>query len=57
MLLSVRDTQLFCDVVGDGPCLVAFHGGLGLDHQYLRPLLDSLADSARIISFSLRETA
>jgi proline iminopeptidase len=54
MLVSVRDTQLFYEVVGDGPTIVCFHGGLGLDHQYLRPWLDALGASARIVFFDLR---
>jgi proline iminopeptidase len=54
MLLPVGDTQLFCDVIGNGSPVLAFHGGLGLDHQYLRPWLDPLADSAQIIFFDLR---
>jgi len=54
MLLPVRDTQLFCDVIGNGQSILAFHGGLGLDHQYLRPWLDPLSDSARIVFFDLR---
>jgi proline-specific peptidase len=54
MLLPVRDTQLFCDVVGNGQSILAFHGGLGLDHQYLRPWLDPLAESARMVFFDMR---
>lgn len=54
MLLPVRDTQIFCDIIGTGSPVLAFHGGLGLDHQYLRPWLDPLADSAQIIFFDLR---
>lgn len=54
MLLPVRDTHIFCDVVGNGLPILAFHGGLGLDHQYLRPWLDPLADSAQIVFFDLR---
>lgn len=54
MLVSVRDTQLFYEEVGTGPTILAFHGGLGLDHQYLRPWLDPLADAARIVFFDMR---
>ena len=50
----MRDTQLFCEIVGDGPLLLALHGGLGLDHRYLRPWLDPLAESARVAFFDLR---
>jgi proline iminopeptidase len=54
MLLPVRDTQIFCDVIGSGTPVLAFHGGLGLDHQYLRPWLDPLAHAAQLIFFDLR---
>lgn len=54
MLLAVRDTQLFCEVVGDGQPILTFHGGLGLDHRYLRPWLDPLAESAQIVFFDMR---
>lgn len=35
--------------LGDGPALVALHGGPGLDHTYLRPWLDPLADGHRLV--------
>jgi proline iminopeptidase len=54
MFLPVRDTRLFCEVLGNGSPILAFHGGLGLDHQYLRPWLDPIANSAQIIFFDLR---
>ena len=54
MLLPVDDTQLFCEVVGSGSLILAIHGGPGLDHQYLRPWLDGVGQSARIVYFDLR---
>jgi proline iminopeptidase len=54
MLVPVRDTQLFCEIVGHGRVVLAFHGGLGLDHQYLRPWLDPIGRSARLVFFDLR---
>jgi proline iminopeptidase len=54
LLLPVRDTQLFCEVIGNGPTILTFHGGLGLDHGYLRPWLDPLGNSARLVFFDLR---
>jgi proline iminopeptidase len=54
MLVPVRDTELFCEVVGNGRPLLVFHGGLGLDHQYLRPWLDPIARSAQLIFFDVR---
>src|SRR5205823_3981165 len=54
MLVPVRDTRLFCDIVGNGPAVLAFHGGPGLDHRYFRPWLDPLGEAARMIFFDLR---
>lgn len=34
--------NLFREVLGEGPPLVALHGGFGLDHSYFRPWLDAL---------------
>jgi proline iminopeptidase len=45
MLIPVDDAQLYCERLGSGTPLVALHGGLGLDHTYLRPWLDPLAGS------------
>ena len=36
-----------------GPALLALHGGLGWDHQTLRPWLDGLADHARLTYLDL----
>jgi proline iminopeptidase len=45
---SVNGVELFYETVGDGPPLLMLHGN-GLDHRYLRPWHDALADRARII--------
>jgi proline iminopeptidase len=37
------------DLGGNGRPLVALHGGLGLEHGYLRPSFDSFADEFRVI--------
>ena len=36
-------TDLFHVVEGDGPTVMAMHGGLGLDHTYLKGWLDGMA--------------
>lgn len=37
--------------LGEGPPLVVLHGGPGFSHDYLRPHLDFLADTHRLIYF------
>jgi proline iminopeptidase len=37
--------------VGKGIPVVFLHGGLGLSHEYFRPFIDPLADSARLICY------
>src|SRR4029453_17346152 len=42
--------QLFVeDLGGDGLPLIVLHGGPGLDHPHLRPWLDPLAHSFRVV--------
>jgi proline iminopeptidase len=36
VLADVGTTQLYYETVGDGPTILTMHGGLGLDHSYLR---------------------
>lgn len=48
-LVEIGDTALFTVAVGAGIPVVALHGGMGLDHTYLRPGLDTLADTARVV--------
>ena len=51
---SVNGTQLYYIKVGHGlPCLV-MHGGLGFDHTYLRPYLDSLGDTLTLLYYDHR---
>lgn len=42
------------DVIGTGPPLVVLHGGLGLDHTYLRAAFDQLAPDLQVVYLDLR---
>jgi len=39
---------------GQGPLLLVMHGGLGMDHHYLRPWLDPLAARAELVYYDHR---
>ena len=45
---------LFCREVGEGPPIVAVHGGPDFDHCYFLPELDRLADSFRLVYYDQR---
>lgn len=47
------DGELHVTVGGNGPPLVVLHGGPGLDHTYLRPWLDPLAERATLVYLDL----
>ena len=53
-LVTIGDTQLYTHTIGSGTPVLVMHGGLGLDHQYLRPWLDELADVAQITYYDHR---
>lgn len=48
--------RLFTTSVGEGEAIVVLHGGPGLDHSYLRPGMDRLADTYRVIYYDQRGT-
>lgn len=52
-MMSVRDVELFVEVVGEGPPLVLLHGGPGLDHVSLIPFRE-LADRHTLIFYDQR---
>lgn len=54
MEIHLPDTTLHAHVEGTGPTLLVMHGGLGLDHTYLRPWLDPLADDLRVVYYDHR---
>ena len=45
---------LVYEVAGSGPTVLVLHGGIGLDHQYLRPMIDSWTGFARVVWFDHR---
>ena len=53
-MINVNDTNLFHAMVGSGTPMLVMHGGLGLDHEYFRPTLDSWGDFAQLIYFDHR---
>lgn len=54
MLLELADASLWTRRLGSGAPLLCLHGGLGLDHTYLRPWLDPLASDVELVYFDHR---
>jgi proline iminopeptidase len=53
--VEVPDASLFVRTVGAGPPIIVIHGGPGtIDHTYLRPSMDRLADVARLVYYDQR---
>ena len=50
----INGANLWFEVIGNGEPILMMHGGLGMDHTYLRPWHDALADQARLIYFDHR---
>src|ERR1051325_2922563 len=55
MMTMVNGVELFYETIGNGPPLLMLHGN-GLDHTYLRPWHDALADRARVIYYDQRRS-
>jgi proline iminopeptidase len=55
-LLPLEEGALFYTVLGSGDPVVVVHGGPGLDHRYLRPGLDVLAESRALVYYDQRGT-
>ncbi|MGB0900327.1 alpha/beta fold hydrolase [Halocynthiibacter sp.] len=49
--VEINGSTLSYTVVGDGPAVMVMHGGLGLDHTYLRPYFDQLSDGHSVIYY------
>jgi proline iminopeptidase len=52
-IASINGSELFYETAGAGPALLMLHGN-GLDHSYLRPWHDALADRFRVIYYDQR---
>jgi proline iminopeptidase len=50
----INGTELFHTTHGHGPPMLVMHGGLGLDHTYLRSGLDPLGDAAELVYYDHR---
>jgi proline iminopeptidase len=50
---AVNGQKLYYVTLGQGVPVIFLHGGLGFDHQYFRPFLDPLADSAKLVFYDL----
>lgn len=48
---QINGATLSYTVVGEGPAVMVMHGGLGLDHTYLRPYFDQLSDTHTVIYY------
>lgn len=51
---ALNGTALHHEVLGDGPPCLVLHGGLGVDHTYLRPGLDRLGAELRLVYYDHR---
>lgn len=54
MRARVNGTELFYEAHGQGAPMLVMHGGLGLDHTYLRPWLDAVGDAAEVVYYDHR---
>lgn len=54
MIAKTGTTELFYDTQGAGPTMLMMHGGLGLDHTYLRPWHDELGRETRLVYYDHR---
>ena len=52
--LAVSGARLYYESIGRGDPIVMVHGGPGMDHAYLRPGMDPLATTHRVVFFDQR---
>lgn len=52
--LAVSGARLYYESVGRGDPVIVVHGGPGMDHVYLRPGMDALATTHRLIFYDQR---
>ncbi len=55
-MVSLEDATIFYEVLGEGAPIVVVHGGPGLDHTYLRPGMDALANRFEVVYYDQRGT-
>jgi len=55
-LLSLDDARIFYEVMGTGDPIIVVHGGPGLDHRYLQPGLNVLAQRNTLVYYDQRGT-
>ena len=48
---EINGSNLSYRVIGEGPAVMVLHGGLGLDHTYLRPYFDQLSDTHTVVYY------
>jgi proline iminopeptidase len=53
-IAKLRGIEIFHTLHGEGPPVLTMHGGLGLDHTYLRPWLDPLGERATLVYYDHR---
>lgn len=51
---AINGTEIFYTSIGTGQPYLVMHGGMGLDHTYLHPALDSLGDIVELIYYDHR---
>ena len=52
--MPVTPEGLYCRAIGEGLPIIVLHGGPDFDHYYLRPELDRLAESFRLVYYDQR---
>ena len=55
-LRVINGIELYVKVMGTGLPLIVLHGGPGLDHSYLLPGLEVLAENRQLIFYDQRAT-
>lgn len=55
-VVNLEDARLFYEVIGEGAPIIVVHGGPGLDHAYLQPGLDALANQHMLVYYDQRGT-
>ncbi|MFX1568670.1 MAG: alpha/beta fold hydrolase [Promethearchaeota archaeon] len=53
-LVKINDTELYYEEYGSGFPFLVMHGGLGIDHTYLRPALDPLGEILKLVYYDHR---